>query len=114
MVSHVVLFRLRPDFTDADRTTFVAAFEVAVRNIPTVRGVRIGRRVTFGAGYEQGVPGLEFSAIIDFDNLAGLKTYLAHPAHQDLGARFNASIAQGLVYDYELMGADETRSTPCS
>ena len=39
MISHVVLFRPKPDLSNADREGLVAAFERAVRDIPTVRGV---------------------------------------------------------------------------
>ena len=110
MVSHLVLFRLRPDLTAADREALLRALERALRDIPSVRAFRIGRRVTFGAGYEQAPPDLRFSMIIDFDDLSGLEAYLDHPAHEDLGTRFYASIAEGLVYDYELVGLEEAKS----
>ena len=110
MVSHVVLFRLRPDLTQADREALLQASERALRDIPSVRGYRIGRRLTFGAGYEQGSPDLRLAMIIDFDDFAGLKTYLNHPAHDDLGTRFNASVEQAFVYDYELMKPEEARN----
>lgn len=109
MVCHVVLFRPRPHLAQAEREALVSAFEVALSNIPSVRGVRIGRRVTFGTGYEQGRPVLEFSVIIDFDDLVGLKAYLQHPAHQNLGARFTESVEQAFVYDYEMMGLEGAR-----
>jgi hypothetical protein len=109
MMCHVVLFRLRRDLAQADREAFVRALEAALREIPTIRGFRIGRRVTFGAGYEQGAPDFEFGSVIDFDDLAGLRAYLEHPAHKDLGTRFNASIEAGLVYDYEMGGPEEVR-----
>jgi hypothetical protein len=110
MLSHVVLFRLRSNLAPAEREAFVRALEVALREIPSIRGFRIGRRVTFGAGYEQGSPDFEFCSIIDFGDLAGLRAYLEHPAHEDLGARFNASIEKGLVYDYEMGGLAEVRT----
>src|SRR5438105_1213410 len=46
VISHVVLFRPKPDLTAADREALIAAFEFAVSEIPDVRGVRVGRRVT--------------------------------------------------------------------
>lgn len=110
MVSHLVLFRLRDDLKDVDREAFVRALEVALRDIPTIRRFRIGRRITFGAGYEHGLPDFQFCGIIDFDDLAGLQAYLEHPAHEDIGARFNASIEKGLVYDYEMGGPEKVRT----
>ena len=101
MVTHVVLMKPRPDLSDADRQAFIDAFDRAMREISTIRGVRIGRRVLHGAGYEQGAPAMDFVASIDFDDLAGLQTYLRHPAHDELGARFGDSIGSALVYDFK-------------
>ena len=107
MISHVVLMKPRIGLTSADRRALVAAFERAVREIPSVRGVRVGRRVTFGAGYESGaLDAADYLAIVDFDDLAGLRSYLQHPAHQELGARFTESLASALVYDFEVGSAD--------
>jgi hypothetical protein len=48
MVSHIVLMKPRADLTPAERQAFVAAFERAVREIPSVRHVRVGRRIVHG------------------------------------------------------------------
>ena len=103
MISHVVLMKPRRDLSATDRTALIDAFERAVREIPTVRGVRVGRRVIHGAGYEASAPdAADYVAIIDFDDLAGLQAYLRHPAHGDLGARFNQALIGALVYDFEM------------
>jgi hypothetical protein len=108
VISHVVLFKPRPDLSDADRRALAAAFERAVREIPTVRSVRFGQRVTHGAGYEAGAPdSADYIAMIDFDDLAGLQAYLRHPAHEELGARFGESLSSALVYDFEVGGIEE-------
>lgn len=106
MVTHIVLMKPRPDLSDADRKGFIDAFDRAMREIPTIRGVRIGRRVMHGAGYEQVAPAMDFVASIDFDDLAGLQTYLRHPAHVELGARFGQSLSGALVYDFEVGGVE--------
>lgn len=107
MISHVVLMKPRPDLTSAERQAFVAAFERAIREISTVRDVRVGKRVTHGAGYETGVPdAADYIAVIDFDDLEGLQTYLRHPAHEELGARFYESLSSALVYDFEAGGME--------
>ena len=110
MVSHIVLMKPRADLSVDGRAAFVDAFERAIREIPTVRTVRIGRRVTHGAGYEQTSPdAADYLAVIDFDDLAGLQTYLRHPAHDELGARFGQSLSAATVYDFEWGNRGATR-----
>jgi hypothetical protein len=107
VVTHLVLMKPRADLSETDRQAFIAAFERALREIPTVRHVRIGRRVTHGAGYEHTVPdAADFLAALDFDDVAGLQLYLEHPAHVALGARFGLSLSAALVYDFEIVGVE--------
>ena len=107
MISHCVVFKPRADLQDADREGLVAAFERALREIPTVRDVRVGRRVVHGARYESRMPdAADYLVIIDFSDLEGLRAYLDHPAHQDLGSRFRDVMAAGLIYDFEEIGIE--------
>jgi hypothetical protein len=107
MISHIVLMKPRPDLTSAERDAFVAAFERAIREIASVRNVRIGTRVTHGAAYEARVPDTaDYIAAIDFDDLDGLQAYLRHPAHEELGKRFYEALSSGLAYDFEMGGLD--------
>ena len=111
MLTHLVLMKPRPDLSPADRAGLVDAFERAVREIPTVRNVRVGRRVVHGAGYETVAPDLgEYIAEIDFDDVAGLQAYLRHPAHGDLGARFGQALSSAVVFDFEVGGIEELRA----
>jgi hypothetical protein len=102
MVWHVVLLTPRPDLVEADRHRLVETFKQAMREIPVVREVRVGRRVLHGAAYEQrpSAPA-DFLVSIGFEDLAALQTYLQHPAHADLSARFYESLSSALVYDFE-------------
>jgi hypothetical protein len=110
MVLHVVLMKPRGDLSADDRVAFVDAFERAVRTIPTVRSVKVGRRVRHGAGYETAAPDTaDHAAIIEFDDVAGLQTYLRHPAHEELGARFSQSLSSALVFDFEAGGLEALR-----
>jgi hypothetical protein len=110
-VSHVVLMKARADLSAADREAFVAAFERAAREIPSIRGVRVGRRVTHGAGYEAATPdAADYLAIIDFDDVAGLQAYLRHPAHEALGALFGRLLRSGFAYDFEVGGIEALRA----
>jgi len=111
MVSHIVLMKPRADLAPADRLALIGAFETAIREIPSVRGVRIGKRMTHGASYESRAPdSADYLVVIDFDDLAGLQAYLGHPAHEELGARFDGSLSSALVYDFEVGGAEELRA----
>jgi hypothetical protein len=107
MISHLVLLKPRPDLSDVDRRGLAASFERAARNISSVRNVRVGRRILHGAGYETGNGfSAEYLALIDFDDLDGLRAYLQHPAHAELGARFASSLAGAMVLDYETGGLE--------
>jgi hypothetical protein len=102
MVWHLVLMKPKADLPVQDRRALVDAFDRAIRDIPTVRETRVGRRVTHGAGYENTAPdSADFVVSIGFDDLAGLQTYLRHPAHGELAARFYQSLSSALIYDFE-------------
>jgi hypothetical protein len=110
MVFHLVVMKPRADLSPSERDRLVAAFELAIAEIPTVRHVRVGRRVTHGAAYEARMPdAADFFILIEFEDLAGLAEYLRHPAHEELGARFNDSLAAGFVWDFEEAGLDRLR-----
>lgn len=103
MVMHVVLFRPKAGIAEADRTAMFAALNSAATEIPTVRRFHVGRRVTHGAAYEMGMPqDFPFAAIIEFDDLGGLQTYLSHAAHDRLAALFYSLQEAALAYDYEV------------
>ena len=107
MIAHVVLFRLKPGLTEADREHLADAWSVAVREIESIRRAHIGPRVTHGRPYEQLMSGdYPFAAILEFDDLSGLKAYLDHPAHEPLARHFFAYFDSALMYDYELQDGD--------
>ena len=102
MITHLVLMKPRADVSAEDGDRFVTAFEDAVREISTVRAVRVGRRVIHGAQYERATPDAgDFMLLIDFDDLQGLQTYLRHPAHEAVSVHFNRFLDSGSVYDFE-------------
>ena len=108
MVWHLVLMKPKADLSAGDRQALLDAFNRAVRDIPTVRETRVGRRIIHGAAYERGAPdSADILVSIGFDDLAGLQMYLQHPAHGELAARFYQSLNSSLIYDFELVGAEE-------
>ena len=110
MVSHVVLMTPRGDLSEVERDALIDAFTRATRDIQTIRRVSIGRRVRHGAGYEASAPDADYLVVIDFDTVDDLQAYLRHPAHAELGARFNDSLSAAMVYDFEIAGVDALRA----
>lgn len=107
MVTHVVLFRPRANLDDGQRRGLAAAFTKAIREIPSVRRARIGRRVTHGRGYESLMRvDYPYIALLEFDDVAGLESYLAHPAHEELGRKFFEMFEEALMYDYDVDEAE--------
>ena len=102
-VVHVVLFRPRPDVGAEEQDGLLEAMRVAAREIPTVRGFRIGQHLDDAPQYRlSGFPSFPWVALVEFDDADGLRAYLAHPLHVELGARFNAAAADALIYDYAI------------
>ena len=107
MIAHVVLFRPRPDLSAADRLHLGEVLTATLRAIPSIRRLRVGRRVTHGRGYEQMMRAdYPYAAVLEFDDLVGLKAYLEHPAHAELATRFFAVFEDALMYDYDLKEGD--------
>lgn len=99
----MVLFRPKPQLPDAARRRLVDSFTRAIREIPQIRRARIGRRVIHGRPYEQLMRAdYSFAAILEFDDVDALKGYLAHDAHEALGAAFFECFEDALIYDYTM------------
>jgi stress responsive alpha/beta barrel protein len=107
MIVHLVLYQPRPDLSADDRQRFNAALTNALASIPTIRRARVGRRVRHGAAYEGVMPAdFEYVGLLEFDDLAGLRSYLEHPAHAELGTLFYTCNAAALAYDYDIPDTD--------
>ena len=103
MITHVVLLRPRAGLSPEERAGLVDALRTAIRTIPSIRRARVGRRVIHGHPYEQSMRvDYEYAALLDFDDAAGLRAYLAHPAHEALATRFVRAADDALLYDFEL------------
>jgi hypothetical protein len=112
MLVHLVLFRPRPDLDTQQRQRLADALSAAILDIPSVRRARVGRRVTHGRPYEQLMRSdYTHVAMLEFDDVSGLKSYLEHPAHAELGTLFFEAFEEALMYDYEVdEGPDAIRA----
>jgi hypothetical protein len=104
MIAHVILFKPKATVTPAVRQSVLDGFKAAAEGIPTIRRLRIGRRLRHGTpGYEQLMrEDFEYAVIVEFDDLEGLQAYLAHPKHAAIGQHFTQSAAAALAYDYQM------------
>jgi len=110
MHAHVVMFRPPATLSDADREALLESMRVAFSNIDGIVRARIGRRTLIGRGYEALMKEhMEWLAILEFASEADLKTYLEHPAHEELARRFFQTAEAALIYDFEVVEAASVR-----
>jgi hypothetical protein len=104
VIVHVILYKPKSDMNDGTRQQILEGLATAVTAIPSVKRLRVGKRVTHGRpGYEQAMhTDFEYAVIVEFDDVDGLTAYLAHPAHGAIGGHFTASASDSLAYDYEM------------
>lgn len=103
MIAHVVLFRPRSSLSAGERHALVEAWSTALAAIPSIRRARVGRRIRIGRSYEN-LPSadLPYAAVLEFDDVEGLRAYLDHPAHGPVATQLFAAIEETLIYDFEM------------
>ena len=101
MILHVVLYQPKSSATRAELSELVHALEVASREIPSIRQVRVGKAVDFGFGYQNWPTDRNIGnvAVFEFDDRSGLEAYLAHDRHKRLAALFWRTCDQPTVFD---------------
>lgn len=103
------MLQLRADVQRGGLAQIIADLQTSSREIPSIRRLRVGRRIRHGLpGYEQSMT-RDFScaAIFEFDDQRGLEEYLRHPSHAALSRHFATAAEQALAYDYELVDASD-------
>jgi hypothetical protein len=104
VIAHLVLFRPRADLTRDARAGLADALSSALREIPSIRHASLGERILHGRPYERSLQThYSHAALLEFDDLAGLRAYLDHPAHAPLALRFFEAFEEALMYDYEML-----------
>jgi hypothetical protein len=103
VIAHVVLFRPRAELAPDARRALSDALTAVLQQVPSLRRARVGTRVMLGRGYEALMrSSYTHTALLEFDDLAGLRAYLDHPAHEQLAARFFETFEEALIYDFDL------------
>jgi hypothetical protein len=107
VTAHIVLFQPKADVPAADRAGFAASLERACREIPTVRRAVVGKAAEIDAGYTRsfGDNTYEFAAVFEFDDRDGLRQYLQHPLHQELGRLFWLVCERTAIVEVDLADA---------
>jgi len=106
MITHLVLCTPRTNLTAVEEQALAATLTDAIRAIGSVRRFTIGRRIRHGAGYEAAAGAAEFVVLFEFDDFEGLRHYLQHPAHTDLGRHFRESLTDARAYDFDMAGVE--------
>jgi hypothetical protein len=96
MIAHHVLFWLKADTTEDQKTAFRASLET-LKGVETVKSIHIGTP----APIERSVVDTTytFSLILFFDDLAGHDVYQIHPLHKAFLDEFRVCFEKVVIYD---------------
>jgi len=111
MTAHVVLFEPKSSTTAADRDTFIDVMRTTFEQIETVRRSFVGLRQKLGVSYEDkiGDKAYSYAAVVEFDNLEGLRTYLDHPLHAKLGHLFWHYCDRTMILDVDCFWVNDKK-----
>lgn len=95
MLTHVVLFKFKPDTTEEE----IARIETGLKGLPAVIGeireFRVGRDVV------RAERSYDLALVSAFDDLAAMQRYQVHPTHQEVVALVKAACAGVVVVDFD-------------
>lgn len=80
MLTHVVLFKFKPDASAAQTAQLEAGLKGLPAVISEIREFRVGRDVVHSAR------SYDLALVSTFDDLAAMQRYQVHPAHQQVVA----------------------------
>ena len=96
MLTHHVLFWLRPDITEEHKADFREGLE-SLKNIETVKSAYIGSPIPTERAVVDGT--YTFSLLATFDDLAGYDIYQNHIIHLTFLNDFKSFFEKVLIYD---------------
>ena len=94
MLTHIVLFKFKPETTDEETARLEAGLKGLPALIGDIREFRVGRDVIRSErSYDLGL-------VSAFDDLAALQRYQVHPAHQQVVTLVKAFCAGVVAVDF--------------
>lgn len=90
MIQHIVLFTPSSELTVEERRAFAQVTLDTLRTSSDIERFTIGRRIEVEAGYDRsfGEKTYGYAAVLEFESRERLTSYLASPAHEELGRLF--------------------------
>ncbi len=96
MVEHVVLFKLKPEATEAQKTAMIEALQGLKGQIEGIADLTCGRN------FSERSQGYEIGLVARFRDRDALDAYIPHPAHRGVVEKYINPIRQDvIVADYE-------------
>ncbi len=101
MILHIVLYQPKASATREELAELAHALEVASREIPSIRQVRVGKAVDLGFAYKNWPTDQNSGcvAVFEFADRESLDAYLIHQSHQKLAALFWKTCESSTVFD---------------
>jgi len=98
MLTHHVLFWLKPDTTDEQKAAFRGGLE-SLSKVETVKSIYIGTPAPISRAVVDTT--YTFSLVIVFEDLAGHDVYQVHPVHKAFLEDFRVFFEKVVIYDAE-------------
>ena len=95
MLTHVVLFKFKPDTSEEEAARLEAGLKELPAIIGEIREFRVGRDVV------RSERSYDLALVSAFDDLAAMKRYQVHPAHQDVITLVKALCAGVVTVDFD-------------
>jgi quinol monooxygenase YgiN len=95
MLIHVVLFKFKPETSEAQAARLEAGLKGLPAVIAEIREFRVGRDVV------RSERSYDLALVSAFDDLAALQRYQVHPAHQEVVTLVKALCAGVVAVDFD-------------
>ena len=99
MITHVVLFRFKPENKDANLREATRRLCAMVGKVPTLRSLEVGKHDA-----QPSPRACDLALITRFDDWAGLEDYAVHPFHEAVKSFLAGVIEASHVVDFASEG----------
>ena len=96
MVKHVVLFKFKPETTQAQRQALADALNALPALISEIKGLQVAWTVS-----GRSARNAQLALFSEFESTAALDRYIAHPDHQKILPLVEAVSENRISFDYE-------------